>query len=291
MKKNLFKYIAFIMLIMSLPVKGYAQLSDNKEIRLYAGVAPGSETWNWEEKNFGPFLSNVTIPTLTVFEADKSIATGTAVVVCPGGAFHFLSMKNEGYDIAKWLNDKGITAFVLKYRLGHLSTDNPLNEMREMQKDFSKFTKDIEPIISMAVIDAKTAIAYIRNHASEWGIDNVGIMGFSAGGTITTGLAFSYEAKERPDFVAPIYPYAGGFINMEVPVDAPPMFIAGASNDEYKFHKDCISLYEKWVDADKSAELHLFKSGGHGFGIIKKDIPTDNWINLFYDWYMDLMKK
>ena len=292
MKKNDFKSFVWLFVMVTISFQAYSQTSENKVIHLYEGVAPGSEGWNWDEVDLGGAIAyNVSKPTLTVFEADKSIATGTAVIVCPGGGFYFLAIKNEGYDVAKWLNEKGITVFLLKYRVGHLSSQNFFEEYQEKQKDFQQFTKDVEVIIDNAVLDAKTAIKYVRSHASEWGIkeDRIGIMGFSAGGTVTTGLAYKYSTpQERPDFAVPIYPYYGSLKDASVPVDAPPMLIIGASNDEYGFNKDCSLLYNNWVNAGKSTELHIYRAGGHGFGMTKKNLPVDTWTDRVHDWLLSL---
>ena len=285
--------LTVLILIMTC-LDSFAQPSGNKVIRLYEGSASGSETWNWKEIEMGTgpgtTVYNVTVPSLTVFEADKSIATGTAVVVCPGGAFHMLAISNEGYEVAKWLNSKGITAFVLKYRLAHLVTDNPGKEMGSKNIGSDKFNKDIEPIVAMDIADGKAAIAYVRSHSAEWGLktDKIGIMGFSAGGTVTAGVTMTYDSQSRPDFSAPIYPYVGSFGNPAVPEDAPPMFMAVASDDAFGFQNHCISLYEKWVTAKKSAELHIYRKGNHGFGMRKQNIPTDTWIDRFHEWLTGL---
>jgi acetyl esterase/lipase len=259
-------------------------------VPLYKGKAPGSENWNWKENVMvlpdDKVITNVTDPTLLVYEADKSIATGTAVIICPGGAFHLLSIENEGVKVAKWLNSKGVTAFVLKYRLAHLETDNPFQELTAKNPGSEKFNKDIEPLVQMDIADGKTAIAYVRKNASKYGLksNQIGIMGFSAGGTLTTGVSFMYDAQSRPDFVAPIYPYVGSFGNPELPEDAPPMFIVAASDDEYGFQKHCVSLYTKWNDAKKPVELHIYTKGGHGFGMRKQNLPVDSWIDRFGEW-------
>ena len=284
------RFIIFLVLTGSIC---YSQSINNKVIRLYKGAAPGSENSNWKESIFinkkDTLSYNVTVPTLTVYPADKSIATGTAMVVCPGGAFHSLAMKGEGSDVANWLNKKGITVFVLKYRLVHCLTENPNKEWLK-KLGAGRFYKEAEPAIAMGIADGKVAIAYVRAHAAEWGIkaNRIGIMGFSAGGTVATGVAFTYDTQSRPDFVAPIYPYYGGFGNPAVATDAPPMFIAVASDDGLGFNKQCINLYEKWFDAQKSVELHIYKTGAHGFAMSKQNIPTDTWIDRFYEWLVSL---
>jgi acetyl esterase/lipase len=126
----------------------------------------------------------------------------------------------------------------------------------------------------------------VRQHAAEWNIspDHVGIMGFSAGGGVTTGVAFGYKADSRPAFVAPIYAGGNDFRDLKVPDDAPPMFIAAATDDNLGLAPVSLALYRQWTLAQKPAELHLYAKGGHGFGMRKQDIPTDHWIDRFADW-------
>ena len=266
--------------------------SQEEVIKLYPGGAPGSEDWTWSEQVMqfpgtdARIVYNVSNPTLTVFKADSTIATGTAVIICPGGAFQFLSIDSEGYQVARWLNEHGITAFVLKYRLSHSETDNPFQELMAKMPNSEKFNEEIKPVVGMAISDGKAAISYVRKHAAEYGIseNKIGIMGFSAGGTVTSGVAYTYDVESRPDFIAPIYPYVGSFDKTAVPVDAPPMFILAASDDMFGFHKHCVLLYNDWVDAKKSAELHIYAKGDHGFGMNKKNLPVDSWIERFADW-------
>lgn len=290
---SLMRTILLFMFLFLTGINCFSQKTENKVIRLYPGVAPSSEDWTWNETEYklGRSVSvyNVTVPTLTVFQADSSIATGTAVITCPGGAFHMLSIDSEGYDVAKWLNAKGITVFVLKYRLAHLLTDNPMQEMADKMKT-ETFNKDIEPIVAMGIADGKAAVAYVRSHAADWGLktNQIGIMGFSAGGTVATGTALTYDTISRPDFVASIYPYMEYMKNIPVQADAPPIFIAGASNDNLGFQPQFISLYEKWINAQKSAELHIYRRGGHGFGMRGHYFPTSGWIDRFYEWMTNL---
>jgi len=270
----------------------YLTRAQTEVIQLYEEVAPGSEDWNWDEKELNNeafnlrLVYNVSRPTLMVFPADPENANGTAVIICPGGAFQFLSIDNEGYEVARWLNKRGITGFVLKYRLAHSLTDNPMQELMEKQPNTDKFNEEIKPIVSFAISDGKAAITYVRKHAAEFGIlpDRIGIMGFSAGGTVATGVAYTYDPETRPDFVAPVYPYVGSFEKPDVPEDAPPMFILAATDDMFGFQDHCVNLYNEWSKANKSVELHLYAVGNHGFGMNKKKLPVDTWIQRFSDW-------
>jgi len=111
----------------------------------------------------------------------------------------------------------------------------------------------------------------------------VGIVGFSAGGTVAAGTGLRYSPEGRPAFVAPIYA-AAGLLKDNVPVDAPPMFLAAASDDQLGLSMDSIDLYDRWSTAHKSAELHMYAKGGHGFGMRKQGFPSDEWIDRFGDW-------
>lgn len=116
----------------------------------------------------------------------------------------------------------------------------------------------------------------------------IGILGFSAGGTVAAGVAYTYESDSRPDYIAPIYPYVGNFGDPEVPEDAPPLFILAASDDMFGFQLHCTALYEAWDKADRSAELHLYEKGDHGFGMNRRNLPADTWIERFHDWLLIL---
>jgi acetyl esterase/lipase/lysophospholipase L1-like esterase len=270
-----------------------AAKAQQKVIPLYDGPAPGSESWNYTEKekvyNLPTFKGvvdyNVSHPTLTVYPADPAFNTGTAVIVCPGGGFYILSMTNEGTDVAKWLNGKGVTVFLLKYRLGESSTDDPAVELyARMQKP--DFVKTIAGTIPLSIADGRAAIKYVREHAAEYGISpsRVGIMGFSAGGTVAGASGFNYTTDNRPDFVAPIYGYITPEMTTNVAADEPPFFIAAATNDELGLAKNSVDLYLELLASKHSAELHVYAKGGHGFGMNKQNIPTDTWIDRFGDW-------
>jgi len=276
--------IAFLLIIAS---NASAQ---QKVIQLYNGAAPGSEGWSYQEQEYkagtkSALIYNVSHPTLTVYPADPSIANGTAVIVCPGGGFYILAAVHEGIDVAQWLNKKGVTVFLLKYRLGHSLTDNPGQELSDNMKK-SDFVEKITAVIPLSIADGRAAIQYVRVHAAEYKIKptQIGIMGFSAGGTVTAGTAFNYTADNRPDFVAPIYGYMPPQIQGAVLDNAPPLFLTVASDDNLGLASHSIDLYTKWLTAKKPVELHAYQKGSHGFGMQKKNIPTDTWIERFGDW-------
>jgi acetyl esterase/lipase len=283
MKKLIFFFfLAFVTIV-------HAQ---DKVIPLYPAVAPGSETWDWQEKISdtnainAKLVYNVVKPTLTVFLPEKSMANGTAVIICPGGGFQFEVFELEGFDVARWLSKKGITAFVLKYRVAHTLAD-PLKEFFAKIGNQKKFEEEVTPIIKLAIADANQAMIYVRQHAKEFGIDpkKIGLMGFSAGGTLTAAIAFSHSPESRPDFVAPIYPFLGGFPKMEVPADAAPLFTVAASDDQLvPVQTNCVSMYDDWISAKHVAEIHIYSKGGHGFGMRKQGMPSDHWIERFGEW-------
>ncbi len=262
-----------------------------------AAAAPGtypekqyySDTWKTE------VVTNVTKPSLTVYKPASGTGNGVAAVICPGGGFMALSITSEGIDVAKWLTAKGFTAFVLKYRLAH-SGEDATREFQDMWQDKAKLQAVLTPAIPNAIADGLTAMTYVRGHAAEYGVspEKVGIIGFSAGGTVTAAVALRYSAASRPAFAAPIYAAASAMKDVPVPPDAPPMFLAAATNDNLGLGPDSVLLYQKWTTAQKSAELHMYALGGHGFGMRKQNLPSDEWIDRFWDWIdkeQDILKK
>ena len=259
-------------------------------IPLYPGTAPGSSPANYPEKQYfstvwnAEVITNVTRPTLTVFKPSPNLKNGTAIVICPGGGFMALVIANEGTEVAKYLAAKGVTAFVLKYRVAHTGED-ATKEFGPLYADKQKFDEMMKTVEPLAVADGLAAVTYVRQHASEWGVspDRVGIIGFSAGGFVTAEVSLHYKPEGRPAFVAPIYAGASSK-DAPVPADAPPMFIAAATDDSLGLAPQSIALYQKWTAAHKSAELHMYAKGGHGFGMRKQNLPTDHWIDRFTDW-------
>ncbi|MBC8077549.1 MAG: alpha/beta hydrolase fold domain-containing protein, partial [Chloroflexales bacterium] len=226
-------------------------------IALWPNGAPGSEDWTHEEQespNVPPFditvVRNVARPTLTAFLPAPGAATGAAAIVCPGGAFHFLAIDHEGYDVARWLNARGVAAFVLRYRL--IPTPVPDDEFwREFDVAMANDERMrvlMEQYGPLIMADGLQAVRVVRQRAAGWGVDQgrVGIMGFSAGGWVTVAAATQYDAASRPAFAAPIYAPPWG--DIAVPADAPPVFIAVAHDDEFAT-TGSIPLYRAWQTA------------------------------------------
>ena len=259
-------------------------------IPLYTGPAPGSPAADYPEKEYFSKLwntevvANITRPSLLVFKPTGGTPSNSAAVICPGGGFMALSIESEGIEAAKWLAARGMTSFVLKYRLAHTG-DDATQEFTTLFQNH-QLMQTIGPVIPLSLADGLAAVAYVRKHAAEWGFspDRVGIIGFSAGGSLATAAALRYQPDGRPAFAAPIYPATSTFKADAVPADAPPMFIAAASDDNLGLAPDSISLYEKWANAHKSVELHMYAVGGHGFGMRKHGHPSDTWVDRLGDW-------
>ena len=264
--------------------------AQEKPISLYNGAAPGSEKWAWDERVIKAgdmtVVLDVSKPVLIPFVPAKP--NGTAIIIAPGGAFHALAIDHEGTKVAQWLNEKGVTAFVLKYRLSHDDPAHPENNFMNLlqTKNFKKLDSINAVVVPLAMQDGLTAVKYIRDHATIYKIDpnKIGFMGFSAGGTVAMSVIYNATAENRPNFVAPIYAYEKAIIGSSIPSVNTPIFIAAASDDDLGFATHSVDIYLKWLDAKQPAELHMFERGKHGFGMRKQNLPTDNWIDRFGEW-------
>ncbi len=273
-------------------------------IPLWPDGAPGSEHWSQQEQETYlppssavpqtylplPFdikiVRNIAQPRLLAYLPDPAVATGTAVVVCPGGAFNFLSIELEGTEIARWLCARGIAAFVLTYRVAQTEArdEDLIKQLQERFTNLMKLMELMQQIEPLAIADGQQAIKVVRQRAAEWGIapERIGILGFSSGGVVTTGAAMQYDEESRPNFAAPIYPAFSGR-GIAVPTDAPPLFLLAANDDPMGVGAS-LPLYSAWRDAGHPVELHLYAQGGHGFGMKKQGLPSDDWIERFSEW-------
>jgi acetyl esterase/lipase len=281
------KNLSLVCLLFWVSISAFSQ----KIIQLYPGKAPGSESWNWTEKETTPFannrmLHNVSEPVLLHYPAPKDKATGTSIIVAPGGAFHILSIDNEGIRVAEWLNTLGIEAFVLKYRLVKVESDNPFEVLMPLMNNKDKLDSINAPVVELAKNDGIAAMTYVRTNASKLGLDQgkIGFMGFSAGGTVTMSVMLSAEEQWKPDFVAPIYLYKKAVVGKEMPKKQTPMFIAVATDDGLGLLPHSLELYQEWVGAGQPAELHAYEKGDHGFGISPKGTTSDMWAQNFENW-------
>jgi dienelactone hydrolase len=292
-------------------IKAGAEISLNPVIRLWPDGPPsslpgvGPEITFPSPAAFGPetvMLRNVSDPSLTVFAPDPAKANGVGVIVCPGGVWRILAWEQEGINPARWLAARGYTAFLLKYRVRGTPAD-PAEFAEIVAKSFANMPKVIpgakapraladglpdESILrarEIAAADGRRAVEIVRDRATEWSIkpDRIGMIGFSAGAFLTVDLAMDPRGAPLA-FVAPIY--GGETLGRPVPADAPPLFTAVAQDDRLLF-RVVEGLYADWSTADRPAELHIFTRGGHGFGVSKRGLPVDRWIDLLRDWLAD----
>jgi acetyl esterase/lipase len=231
-------------------------------------------------------ITNVSVPTMMIFKPAEGQANGTSVIIAPGGGLYALSIESEGAWVARWLVEKGITAFVLKYRLMPTGEDG-VAEMGELSRsDPEKFFAGVQEVIPYSVADGLAAISHVRENAASYGInpEKIGFMGFSAGGAVTMGVGYQYSEKTRPDFLVPVYPWVD-VMPVQVPQeDAPPMLIVCATDDPLDLAKGSVELYDSWHEKGVSIGLHMYAKGGHGFGMRKNGNASDTWIERFYDW-------
>lgn len=275
-------------------VISFSAIAQEQTIKLYDGKAPGSEEWNWKEGEmysdvFGTeVVYNVTAPELLVFKPEEGKANGTAMIIAPGGGFKTLSINREGVLVAKELAAKGITAFVLKYRLLETKTNDPARELIEDLKNRDEFYKSSAAVQELAGNDIRTAITYIRQHATDFKVDTdkVGVIGFSAGATVIMhSVLKSEDATTLPNFAASLY---GGptdeLMAQELPESKLPLFICAATDDQLGLAPKSIALYNKWFKAGYPVELHMYANGGHGFGMGTQALPVDTWYKRLEDW-------
>ena len=278
-----------------------------QEIRLWPGKAPGSEGWVVPEATTTSpsgdrTITNVSDPTVTVFLPAAESATGSAVVVAPGGALRLLGWDNEGVKVAQWLNTKGIAALVLKYRTlqtmpasgrgrGALPPGpgvagaGPRKELEIRHANANPEPDDpaLREVLHMGIADAQQALRLARQNAAAWRIDaaRVGIMGFSAGGGIAVGTALADRSDASPDFLVSLYGPA--LQDVSVPAYAPPMFVAVGSS-HFNVTNGCLALFAAWKAAGKPAEIHVYDQVSAGFGMAKRGLPVDSWNDRLLEW-------
>ncbi|MGB2712913.1 MAG: alpha/beta hydrolase [Vicinamibacterales bacterium] len=253
------------------------------EIPLWPNGAPGSEGKPLKENvttsaSGELSVSGVHNPSITPYLPQKETATGLAILVIPGGGHRMLAITHEGYNVAEWLRERGIAAFVLKHRLA--------------REPNSTYKIDVE-----ALADTKRAIRLIRSRARDWNIDpaRVGAIGFSAGGELVWLASSRFDAGDpsaadlierqpsKPDFEAMIYPGRSG--DIQPTTDAPPVFLAAAYNDRQDISEGLAEAYLRFKRAGVPAELHIYSTGGHGFGLRPNNKrPVGQWAVRFEEW-------
>jgi dienelactone hydrolase len=262
------------------------------------GRPAGSEGWTQTQSTMrAPWAKvdmrlsrNVVVPTVTVFEPAPGKANGTSMIVAPGGAFHFLMVDHEGYDMARWLTSLGVTAFVLKYRVARTpDRDEDLLEFRNNLQSRLAQPGERPPELLQARLfgeeDGRQAIRWVRENAARWNLDpqRIGISGYSAGGGVSMGAAMQYDAASRPDYVVGVYP--AWRPELTVPADAPSLFLIISDDDKQVPALSATKVYDMWNRAGASAELHVFGNGGHGWGMLKDTgFLSDPWPTLLQNW-------
>ena len=262
-------------------------IANGTVIPLWEKGAPGFEDRrNEPEKAESYWVANIHNPSITVFLPSPGTANGTAVLIAPGGGHKELGFKGEGIEPAEYFCKLGVAAFALKYRLGGDKTiDGP-----------KPYNTNVH-----ARQDGHRAMRLIRSHATEWGIDpnRIGMMGFSAGGQLASMIVYDSNegnptsedmidrTSSKVNFQIQIYP-GGGYIPETIPGDAPPAFLLAAIDDKGPA-KTLLSLAEKYRDAGRPVELHLFAQGGHAFnmGNRSKLVTIKEWTGRMSDWMKD----
>ncbi len=269
-----------------------ADLKISKLIDLWPSEVPGekgdvpAETLS-THKHRGEFIqkyNNVTKPTLTIYKPNLAEDTGTSVVICPGGGYQILAWDLEGTEVAAWLNSIGVTGVVLKYRVPR-------------RKDLIKHEAPLQ--------DAQRSVSLVRYYAKEWGLDSkrIGILGFSAGGHLSAAALTNYENRHykpvdeidklscRPDFGVLIYPAylvddeTKSRLSSELRItkNTPPVFLAHAADDQVPA-EGSVRFWQELRRNGVSSELHVFTSGGHGYGLRSSNFPVTDWPRLCGDW-------
>jgi acetyl esterase/lipase len=246
-------------------------------VPLWNGPAPGSKTWTQKETivkdtPLGTVALNVVTPTLTAYLPPADKATGTGVIIAPGGACIALALTLEGESVAHWLQQRGVAAFVLKYRT--------------IEKRGSGIPADLneDQACKYGMADGIQAVKVVRQHAAQWGVspNKVGFIGFSAGGMVASAAVLQNDVSARPNFAAFIY--GGPLVTMPtIPHDLPPIFMAWAQDDPQVLGS-VTRFYSALQASGAKPEAHIYNAGGHGFGMKKQGTTSDRWIDDFYAW-------
>ena len=290
--------VLLVDLLLVCPVRG---AEEPLVLPVWPGAVPGDYGTIGAERVRAPseaptknakWITGVTKPTVTLFRPAKDKNTGTAILICPGGGYWNLAWDLEGEEVAAWLNTVGVTGLVLKYRVPR----------RPGQP---------EPLPAPGpLLDAQRAVSLVRSRAADWGIERIGILGFSAGGhlAVATATHFDQRAYEpideidklscRPDFAVAVYPGylieqrpSGVEINKDVlapyiriPKETPPVFLVHASDDTMAGAENSVVMYLALKRANVATELHVYAQGGHGFGVRKSSLPCSTWTDRCVAW-------
>ncbi len=285
--------------LMGLGLAAAVQASDNPLVLpLWPGKAAGDYGTIGPERVRDPsdsptktakWITNVTKPTISVFRPAKDKNTRVAMVVCPGGGYWNLAWDLEGEEVAAWLKSAGIAGIVLKYRVPRRGAEP-------------------EPLPAPGpLLDAQRAVSLVRSRAAEWDIDpnRIGMVGFSAGAHLSIATATNFDKRGydaidevdkiscRPDFAVAVYP---GYIvpgnddtivlapYMRIPAGTPPIMLVHANDDTMAASQHSVAMYMALKRAHIPAELHIYATGEHGFGVRKSSLPCSTWTDRCIDW-------
>lgn len=271
-------------------------MNAQKVVKLWEGTPPTKSELSGDEKveRNGDWISNISVPEIYIYTPDKSVNTGLAVVICPGGGYGGVAINHEGHEFAKWLNTKGITGIVLKYRMPNKHKEVPLE-------------------------DAQQAMRYVRDHAKELGINpgKIGIAGFSAGGHLASTVSTHYATSgtsTRPDFSILFYPvitmdiatHGGSRKNLlgdkpsrsdlhvysnekQVGINTPPAILLLSDDDKVVLPVNSTLYYDALKQNDVPATMYIFPRGGHGWGM-KSDFTYHTQMLTLLDMWLDGIK-
>jgi acetyl esterase/lipase len=317
--------VIFVALVVSVPICAAGGSPAGVMIPIWPGTAPGSEQWKYSEvqstveyppksgKTVVLEYRNVVTPALQVFEPTVGKGNGTAVIVCPGGGYEGLEWISEGTLVAQWLAKRGVTAFVLKYRLRHTPEERQAFEKEITERQgkwdakvaslkgqsrvalFDEFQTQFygDSVRGPAIADGRQAVRFVRSHAAQWNIraDRIGIMGFSAGAGVTMAVAMEQNPEARANFAVSVY----GFIPEKGPPPghAPPLYIVAAQDDPGVPVEESIDMFSRWRAANIPVEMHIYATGGHGFGFgnPERNLPVDHWLEPFEHWLRSTILK
>ena len=265
------------LLLMTCALACAARFANAQTVKIWPGVAPGSESWKQKEITIentpvGTVIMDVVTPTITAYLPDPAKATGTGVIIAPGGAFLALTISLEATDAAKWLQQRGIAAFVLKYRTVEKKSDGIPPGL------------DLDTAGRYGMADGIQALKVVRQHARGWHVDpnRIGFLGFSAGAMVVSATLVQPDSAGRPNFAALLY--GGPFSKMPVvPRNLPPVFMAWAQDDPVAL-ETATRFHAALIATGNKPEAHIYSAGGHGFGMHKQGTSSDRWIDEFYYW-------
>lgn len=246
-------------------------------VPIWNGIAPGSQTWTQHESivqgtPLGTVAFNVVTPTVTAYLPDPKRATGTGVIIAPGGACIALVLSLEGESVARWLQERGIAAFVLAYRT--------------MEKRGQGIPPDLNEDVACqwGMADAIQAVKVVRERSAAWHVSprKIGFLGFSAGGMVASAAVLQSDAAARPNFAGFIY--GGPLVTMPpIPHGLPPIFMAWAQDDTQVLSQ-VNAFYSALHASGAKPEVHIYSAGGHGFGMKHQGTTSDRWIEDFFAW-------